>query len=177
MEIINELTFLGKIYHTGFGFQKEKNTNMVINYGCNNEDNEDADDELIQYDELVNRANKVVQYKKIILKFESDYEWYKMPNDWYNNPSKWWKDDRFQNDLLPYLNSREYIRVVDRFIEIEINSEKKGSPITLDDILFATRGLALDDTRTVCNFDDKYKIVSSNCDTLVLEVGLDNFST
>lgn len=177
MEIIEELNYLGKIYHTGFGFMKEKNTNMVVNYGYNFED-DDHDDELIEYDNLINRANKVVQYKKVILKFKSDYEWYNIPStDWYNNPSKWWKGSKCKKSLLPYLSSRKYIEVVDRFTEIQINSDIKENSITLDDIMFATRGLALDDTRTVCNFDDKYTILSSDENILVLAVGIDNFST
>jgi hypothetical protein len=177
MEIIEELNYLGRIYHTGFGFMKEENTNIVVNYGYNFED-EDHDDELIEYDNLINRANKVVQYKKVILKFDLDYKWYNIPStDWYNNPSKWFTGDKFKKSLLPYLSSRKYIEVVDRFIEIHINSDIKENLITLDDIMFATRGLALDDTRSVCNYDNKYKILSSDKNILVLAVGIDNFST
>jgi len=175
MNFIDELTVLGKIYHTGFGFKCEDSTNMVMDYGYNHKG--DNDDVLIPLINLTNMANKTVNYKKVILKYADNY-WDEYPSkDWYNHPTKWWKDDNFKKDLLPFLSTRKYIKVINRFMEIEIDSKIKGFKITYDDILFATRGLAKDDTRTVCNYDDKYSIILNTNDILILEPHIDNYST
>lgn len=174
-----ELTFLGRIYHTGFGFIKEKDSDMVINYGYNyDDDGLEHDDVSIPYNELIERANKTVNYKKVILKFGPDFRWYKMPEqEWYNNPegSGWWQNT--ERKLLPTLTTKPYIKIVNKFLEVEIDANLKGSPITLEDILFATRCLALDDTRTACNYNDTYTVLSYSKDVLVLDPGIDNFST
>lgn len=180
MDFIDELTTLGKMYHTGFGFRME-DTDVVINYGHNNYDSEndtEPDDTEISLAEILERANKTVTYKKVVLKYTDEDYWYRYPaRDWYNEKSSWWKNAKFQNRLLPFMSTRNYIKIVEKFMNVEIDSRIKGSPITLEDILFASRGLAMDDTRTVCNCDGKYKIISSDNDVLVLEPFIDNFSS
>jgi len=114
-----------------------------------------------------------VEYDTVKIMFEGrprDY-WFRMPDeDWYNkhnfNPYN-------HGQGLPTLDSRPYIDVIDRYMKVHVSKQKKGSPITLDDILFATRALCADGTRVI----DEYKILSDNNSTLVLVPTIDNFST
>ena len=55
---------------------------------------------------------------------------------------------------------------------MEVHVEKDN--ITIDDILFATRALAWDSSRTI---DSGYKILSVDENVLVLEPQMDNWST
>jgi len=110
-----------------------------------------------------------VEYDTIKIMFEGqtkDY-WFRMPiKDWYNIKN-------YNRGGLLTLDTRPYIRVKTRYMEVDISKQKKGSPITLDDILFASRALCADDRRVI----DKYKILSHNNSTLVLVPTIDNFST
>ena len=49
----------------------------------------------------------------------------------------------------------------------------KKDDITFEDILFATRGLCVDETRTI----DSYNILKITDDVLTLEPNIDNYST
>ena len=71
------------------------------------------------------------------------------------------------------MSSRLYIKVKEPFIEVTISEKKKKALITLDDILFATRALMVDSSRT----PDKYHIISETSEELVLEPKIDNYST
>ena len=114
-----------------------------------------------------------IEYDTVKIMFEGrarDY-WFRMPDeDWYNkhnfNPYNHWQG-------LLTLDTRPYISVINRYMEVHISKQKKGSPITLDDILFASRGLCMDHSRVI----DEYKILSDNNSTLVLVPTIDNFST
>jgi hypothetical protein len=114
-----------------------------------------------------------IEYDIVKIMFEGrsrDY-WFRMPNeDWYNkhnfNPYN-------HGQGLPTLDTRPYIRVNNRYMEVHISKQKKGLPITLDDILFASRSLCMDHSRVI----DEYKILSNNNSMLVLVPTIDNFST
>jgi hypothetical protein len=115
-----------------------------------------------------------IEYDTVKIMFEGrarDY-WFRMPDeDWYNkhnfNPYN-------HGQGLPTLNTKPYIMVINRYMEVHISKKQKGSPITLDDILFASRGLCMDHSRVI----DEYKILSdNNSSTLVLVPTIDNFST
>lgn len=102
-------------------------------------------------------------------------DWFGNPRIWWNSPSKWFKNlkPRIKPNILLPLNSRPYIHVIEPFMRVEIDAIEKGSPITIDDILFATRALALDETRTY----DGFKILNETLRTLTLEPEMDNWST
>jgi len=115
-----------------------------------------------------------IEYDTVKIMFEGrarDY-WFRMPDeDWYNKHNF----NPYNNGQgLPTLNTRPYIMVINRYMEVHISKKQKGSPITLDDILFASRGLCMDHSRVI----DEYKILSDdNSSTLVLVPTIDNFST
>ena len=104
---------------------------------------------------------------KIMFQGESRDYWYRMPyEDWYNIK-------KYNRGGVPNLDTRPYIDVIDRYMKVHVSKEKKGSPITLNDILFASRALCADGTRVI----DRYKILSDNNSTLILVPTIDNFST
>ena len=114
-----------------------------------------------------------IEYNTVKIMFEGrsrDY-WFRMPDeDWYNkhnfNPYN-------HGQRLPTLDTRPYIMVINRYMEVHISKQKKGSLITLDDILFASRALCMDHSRVI----DEYKFLSDNNSTLILVPMIDNFST
>ena len=114
-----------------------------------------------------------VNQKKVIVKF-TDGNWYDYPEKWYNliNPKTRNRTDRKYR--LPRLWTRKYITVDNPFWEIRIDANIKGSPITIDDVLFATRALMADHTRTI---NGGYKVVQETNDILILEPDIDNFSS
>jgi len=188
------LNTLAQGYHSGLGFD-----DFEIKGDLNDEDfinliREDFEyrglnvDEVLEYIEddmfifdsclLKDKAKYKILYKTVILQYPSDYWRRKRTDEWYNNPSTWWKPyDKFKHKLLPYLNTRSYIKVNDSYMKITISAEDKGSELTIDDILFATRGLASDDTRCICESDTKYTILYDDNETLILQPNMDNFST
>lgn len=130
---------------------------------------------LHDYNEIIKESETILPYKKIIIKFTDKNYWIKKPNEWYNEPSKWWKNcTKFKKYALPYLCSRNYINVKIPFMKVEVSSEEKGCSLTINDILFATRGLMCDDTRTI---DEGYVILKESEDILKLEPKIDNWSS
>lgn len=94
--------------------------------------------------------------------------------DWYELPARISKSSFEPNiSFVGPLSERPYIRVVDSYNEVKILSEKKGSQITVDDVLFASRALCGDATRSV----DSYTVLSDNGSTLKLKAEIDNWST
>ena len=87
-----------------------------------------------------------------------------MSRDGWNTP---------RTDKLPPVSSVPYVNVVEPFMEVKITTEAKGSPLTVNDILFATRPLMLDGTRNIF----KYWIISENERELVPKAYIDTFST
>ena len=106
-----------------------------------------------------------VPFEKIIIKYTTN-GWYGILNEWYNKTHS-------IRITIPKLKTRKYIKIIEKFMKIEIDACLKDSPITLDDILFATRGLMVDGTRTI----DNYKILKITKKTLYLEPEIDNYST
>jgi len=62
-------------------------------------------------------------------------------------------------------------------MQVTVSAADKGNDLTIDDILFATRALAMDDTRTVTEGYAGYTVLEQRGDTLILEPDIDNFST
>ncbi len=107
-----------------------------------------------------------IPFNKVIVKYTSN-TWYGKLKEWYNVKNK---DYTY---ILPRLNTRKYIKIIEKFMIIDIEALCKNAPITVDDIMFATRGLMVDDSR----FIDNFKILKIKKDTLTLEPEIDNFST
>ncbi|ARF12158.1 hypothetical protein Klosneuvirus_3_293 [Klosneuvirus KNV1] len=128
---------------------------------------------LYDYKKLKKDLEENVNQKKVIVKF-TDGNWYDYPEKWYNliNPKTRNRTDRKYR--LPRLWTRKYITVDNPFWEIRIDANIKGSPITIDDVLFATRALMADHTRTI---NGGYKVVQETNDILILEPDIDNFSS
>ena len=117
----------------------------------------------------------IIPYKTVIITQSGD-GWYNgKPKEWYNKSST--RGAFWQNgDHLPYLNTRKYIKVNTPFEKVTVSSKIKGDYLTIDDVLFATRALAMDETRTVGD-DKSYKTLKNTNNILVLEANIDNFST
>jgi len=133
----------------------QKNHNKVFDY---------VEDHEIYYQKqyIDNLAIIKVPFKKVIVKYQE--------NTWYGKLRKWYDKD---DNKLPKLNTHKYIKIIEEFMCIEINAYKKKSPIIFEDILFATRGLMLDNSRHV----NRYTISKQKNNTLILEPDIDNFST
>jgi hypothetical protein len=198
--VLYHLNKLGPHYHSYFGFSpKNENTSQSMNYVSGDNarqymrdgasvflDNTEIKNEneivtgreymvKIECNDLRIESELTVGYDEVVIEYQVD-DWYNKPGDWYNRPSYWWRDVNkyFHPYILPYLNTRRYIYVEDPFMRVLVSKEDKGSRITLDDILFATRGLMADDTRIV---DGGYIILEETERTLVLEPKIDNYST
>lgn len=91
--------------------------------------------------------------------------WYEFPEDVFTG--------KYTKMLLGPLSDRKYIHVIDLFEEIELRSVEKKKPITIDDVLFACRGLCCDDTRSI----DRFSVLSDDGETLTLMAHIDNWST
>jgi hypothetical protein len=205
---IADLTFLGLMYHTHFGFRNnqsdspgwtsltvqfnDQNTKLFINAfmrGNNVYTENDTENPIESFDELVDdevyvilydtiyleqKAKTILPYSKVVIKYEKD-TWTEKPDQWYNKKSKFFVHNKRSEwnlqDVLPFLNTRPNITVKNPFMEVEV--ESNGFFITYDDILFATRALAADETRTYNGFRALYE----DKNILTLTVDMDNYSS
>lgn len=90
--------------------------------------------------------------------------------DWYQLPTRSSKYNPTKQ-FVGSFSERPFIRVVDPYEEIKISSVKKGSQITVDDVLFGSRGLCFGPDRSVEN----YTVLRDTGSTLVLMVKIDNW--
>jgi hypothetical protein len=132
---------------------------------------------IFDFNNIKHLTNMIIPFQTIVLKGSIEF-WMNnsIPEtEWYNEePSSWTEDEK--NRLLPFLNSRPYITVDNPYLEVTISAEKKGASLTLDDVLFATRALALEDTRYVAN-NKGYILISGLNNVLILQPTMDNYST
>jgi hypothetical protein len=155
------LNEIGPNYHGWFGYRD----------WC---DEDETGEVIMNVDELKDEAQTEIPFQTVVIKYTSDYWLYEYTElyKWYNQTSScFYKENK--DTHLPPLNTRPYIEINVPFMEIHISRQKKGQLITLDDILFATRGLMVDDTRIV---DDGYKLLSYEPNVLILEPLIDNLS-
>jgi hypothetical protein len=54
---------------------------------------------------------------------------------------EWYDEQHISSRILPALHSRKCLKVVEKFGMIKISADYKKEKITIDDLLFATRGL------------------------------------
>jgi hypothetical protein len=127
---------------------------------------------------LLELAQKPLLYDKIVIMYKND-TWYKKPEEWYNKPegSGWWKYSSYKNTLLPSLKSRQWIVVDDPFVKVTIYANLKKGPIIIDDVLFATKALAKDDTITIDHGYNFIKFaIEDELSILYIEPVMDNSS-
>jgi len=116
---------------------------------------------------LEKEIKEEIAYETVILKLPNDYWIYGKPHK-LKSPNKIyeWYD----------LSSKPYIKVDIPYEKITISSKIKGSPITIEDILFATTAMCLDQSRYVVDIEQEgFKLISRLGDgLLVLEPGIEN---
>lgn len=122
-----------------------------------------------------NFAKTEVEFDQVVIMYQKD-GWRGYPRKWYNNEKKNEPITNRSFSKLPPLKTRKNIKVVKPFMKVVVSSQK-GTKITVDDILFATRALALDGTRIIDGYDFlKMEIINGKL-TLFIEPNIDNFST
>lgn len=183
MTNLEKLSKLGPLYHSYFGFNNHcqiyvDTEEEAIWYQDNLEaDYQQQSEEYMVFwpdsKSLILEANNSLfqeSLKRVIIKYQKN-TWYQKPKEnWFNHQSRWFD---LSLNRLPYLKSRSYIKVIDPYMKVKVSAKKKGSPLTIEDILFATRALMSDETRTI----DSYKVLKQDDTILVLEPQIDNFST
>lgn len=201
--VIELLNKLGPLFHSHFAIHPEKDDAVILHYSNKINELKDAFSEgheifdeknaieitnnqhlkinkeyciCYNYDTIKKESLEQVSYKTVIIKYTNENYWSKLPEEWYNMPSKWWKGyfPYLKPYVLPYLKSRAYIKINKPFMEVEVSAAEKGIPLTIDDILFATRALMWDDCRSV---DGGYTILSKSNDILIIEPNIDNWSS
>lgn len=144
--------------------------------------NDEEYDIIFDTNYLEQKAKTILPYKKIIIKYtkntwRSKFTDFNIETAWYNQKSKWFVHKKSSSwskeDVLPFLNTRSYINVVEPFMNVEIEKSLKKDFLTIDDILFATRALAGDETRVY----DKFSLISEKNGVLTLTVEMDNYSS
>lgn len=179
----------GRLYHTYFGFdcppeiyvsnKEQKRQEFWGNFAEEEIEKGDEICYILCTDVIKDEAQAATPYKEVILTLPTGYwEKKRLPEDgvmWYDKTSKWWKEVEESKEHLSFLKSRGYIKVVDPLQKVVIESSQKGNTITIEDILFAARALAADDTRKVA--DGGFKVVSYVDGVLALEPNTDNWST
>lgn len=115
--------------------------------------------------------NKEFEQNEIFI--NSTTKWNFIPeHDWYTNYDDihYYISNQEQRYVLPNLISRKYISIENRYKRIKIDKFQKGRNITVEDILFASRGLFLDGSRN----SEKFNVVEKTSNILELELHLDN---
>jgi hypothetical protein len=72
---------------------------------------------------------------------------------------------------LPPLSTRPYVEVVNPFWKVEVSAREKGAPVTVDDVLFASRALMRDARRRAAG---GFEALCSSGELLFLQAGIDN---
>ena len=181
--------YSGQAYHSCFGFNWESEIYIdrlddlrmkFWSYYDDGHYDDDDDTELCVLPSkyvLKEEAQTSLPYRKVILMYCDPNYWREKPRfEWYNKFSRVFgrRAGIPTEKMLEYLQARGYIKILDPFMKIEIDADYKGCPITYDDILFAGRGLCMDETRTYDNF---MVLPGSTDDILYLEPEIDNWST
>lgn len=188
-------------YHTGFGFRTYISTVPIqlprdfywyIRHNASIYDENEQplrkyppDGEFVNFRAIMpacvcrNLSKHTFKHDKIVIMYRNEAWDFGLPTLWYNSPPP----ERFKKSKqwLDNLSSRPYITVDKHAVRVTISANKKGSPITIEDVLFATRALALDGFRSYDYFEKiKSHFVctsSKKIRTLYLEPHMDNFST
>ncbi len=124
---------------------------------------------------LEQESNKEIVYDTVVLRLPNDY-WSEGKPHLLASPKKiyeWYNDI---SEIRNNISSRPYIKINIKYEKITISSKEKGSPITIEDVLFATRGMCLDEYRSVVDMNQGgYKVKERMGNSLlVLEPGIEN---
>jgi hypothetical protein len=188
-QMMVNLTRLGNVYHTGLGIHRQNpyddDIETCFNSELSKEDqgeiviskDKDGNEHEIRYEnflEMRELSEEFLPYETIIVKYEREDHWYiKPPIEWYLLSEKELckREGRWLQSCLPPITKRPYIEVVSFHMEVKLSYEKKKELLTYDDVLFASRVLANDGTRSY----EKFRCLSSE-DTkeLILTVKIDN---
>ena len=165
------LNRLGEIYHGLYeihvGYQNdtenETEAKWYQDYGADVQGDEDefyidVNEEFIQ--NIQPLLNQPIPFQTVVLMLDDVIEFID-PRD----------QERFPNAEL--IQSRPYIEVDMDNNTVILWAKEKGSDLTIEDILFGSKGLMVDVYRTI----DGYKIKSMDENMLVLELDIDNWST
>jgi hypothetical protein len=142
---------------------------------------DDLDEDILDFEELyvlnpirniTKMSQKKTVFEEVVIKHLVN-DWYgTLPGNWYDKHKNRWAGG-INSMKLPPVKSKPYITVVEHLMEVKISAVTKRSPITINDILFATRVLAIDSTRE-CN---EYTVLEVDGNTLTLTPEIDNSST
>ena len=145
--VLNELA---PLYHASYGFKNPK-LNITTN----------------------NAEHTPVPFNTVLIAFDGtiDDHWYSIPSvEWYNELEE---DGEYNSCRLPPLNSVQYIQVNEPYMRVSLNATNKKEPITVEDILFATRALSADGYRSYTKYEIRFVLEH---ELLVLRPFIDNFS-
>lgn len=123
-------------------------------------------------------SNRCVKYKTVIIKYQDTDYWESIAGPDYKPTTEWFNDIKFNKwhrDWLPIMNTRPWITINEPFMQITLSSEIKGSLLTLNDILFASRGLSHIKYGTVVN-NNGYTILNDDEHTLIIQPDIDHFA-
>ena len=195
------LNYIGKGFHTGLEFnfrdfiidhnlQDDEFQKLIKDYNKHNfpkEQNLIINEIMFDVNFLKEISELTIPYHTVILQHPDnhwkmnykgmklqDYWKTKPVKEWYNLPPIWWNENKFKDQLLPHLNTKPYIKVIDLFMKIQLSSIDKGSALTIYDIFFATIGLSRDCNRFIIEYDKGYKIVYESDGELILQPNVDN---
>ena len=120
---------------------------------------------IIQYcaDKLYNTSLMIIPYKKvtIIHSLTNIIDKYKH-GEWYNGKTG-------QKNTLPNVNNKKYIKINEPSKTVDISADIKGSSLTINDLLFATRALMYGSHLTI----RRYKILNEYVESVILEAYID----
>lgn len=134
------LNKLSSAYKPLTGFDKEDNVDIYSDYNFYEELGALPKGPRMFYltQEFLNNArllvSKEIPFDLVIIKQDSSSFPREPQSAWFNK-----MEDSIEENHLPNLSSRPYIKVIESSEEVIISVVEKGSPITLDDIIFATR--------------------------------------
>lgn len=180
--LLNEF---GPIYGGDRGFESGYASNREIEYDPKNIEDPELGKLIQKYinNRIITNFNKT-KFKYYQIKFPKEYIEkevstlipYKRvtiygsggsikPTEWYNEKGYWIG--------LPLLKTRKYIKIIRKFEEVLVDSDIKGSSLTIEDILFSTRALMHRGDRNI----EGYRVVKEGKDDLFLSASIDNNST
>jgi hypothetical protein len=125
---------------------------------------------------LEEKSKIKIVYDTVILILPNDY-WTEGKPHLIHSPNKIYEWYNHCSNKKDNISSRQYIKINIKYEKITISSREKGSPITIEDILFATRGMCLGGDRYVVDMEHGgYKLKERMGNSLlVLEPGIENF--
>lgn len=153
------LNFLARLYGTSDGKNNLSTLSNIVKFNP---------------DFVETQARLKIRYREIILQYRGrnhDKTYVDNEND--NNFGEWYNIRGYCK--LPSLDTKPYIVVTHVAREVLISSKMKGSSITVDDILFASRALVRHDSKIISGmYDNTFTILQDQNDILIINVTIKN---